>query len=271
VQVGNLVDLKNKSCVGGEIMRIKCPKCGHTRTPEEDMAIPRYECPKCGIIYSKYNKNKTNPVTGTTSKAAIPSSEDKNNDNLLKKKNDKIVLIVAVILSLIIGYFAGREHLKYEMQQAMIEAANTFKQSMNEIFTPNNEKKSKAPKKQQILPKNKFLQVSLVKKGYRDFDMDIGNKAVTFTLEITNTLKKDIRAFDGLITFTDLLDNPIKKLNFTYSKPINISETVSWNGEMDYNQFIDSDRSLRSKDLSDLNISLKLRKVLYTDGSKEEF
>lgn len=269
------VNTKKYAVCGRREMKTNCPKCGHVRTPKEDKEFPRYECPKCGIVYSKYIKNQPKTAARKTPKLANPkttnAAETKNDDNLLKKKNEKIALAVAVILSLIIGYFAGREHIKYEMRQAMTEAANTFKQNMSEIFTPNSDKKPNTPKKQQVSPKDKFLQVSLIKKGYRDFDAEIGNKAVTFTLEFTNTLGKDMRAFDGVIIFTDLLDNPIKRLNLAYTKPINIYETVRWSGEMDYNQFMDSDRALRSKDLSDLNINLKLRKVLYADGSKEEF
>lgn len=253
-------------------MSVKCPNCGHIRTPEDDAVVPDWKCPACDIVYSKFvvrsgsvNHNNT---SDSTEREPTSDAKPKKTESDPSHKTKYLIAGVAVT-AFTLGYFAGREHIKYEMRQAMTAAANQFKQSVTEIFAPPKEE-SKAPSESK--PSNqKTLGVSLIRKGYRDFDMDIGNKAVTFALSFTNTLGKSIRAFDGLLVFSDLLDNPIKKLNLSYTKPINSNEAVTWEGEMDYNQFIDSDRALRSKDVSDLKVKLILRKVLYADGTTEEF
>lgn len=253
-------------------MSITCPNCGHIRTSEDDAVTPKWKCPKCDIVYSKFNP-QSDENNKTSDKLASQKASTKTSLNSTKSSqegnNKKYIFPVIVLAAFMLGYFAGREHIKYEMRQAMTEAANQFKQGMSEIFSPS-KKESSAPRESQE-SEGKSLGVKLIRKGYRDFDVDIGNKAVTFTLEFTNTIGRDLRAFDGLLVISDLLDNPIKKLNISYTKPISANETVSWNGEMDYNQFIDSDRSLRSKELSDLKVKLILRKVLYSDGTTEEY
>ena len=179
-----------------------------------------------------------------------------------------VSVTIVLIVSLAVGYFAGREHVKYEMRQAMSDVGNNFREGMAGIFPSKN--KNYAPRNSDK-DDAKTFDVTLIKKGFRDFDVDIGSKAITFSIEFTNTLGKDIRAFDGMLVIADILDNPIKKLNLAYTEPVDANETGLWEGEMRYNQFMDSDRQLRSKNADDLKASILLRKVLYDDGTKEEF
>lgn len=184
---------------------------------------------------------------------------------MTEPKKQKYLIVAVALVSLAGGYFAGREHVKFEMRQAMTEVSNQFKKGMSEIFdgknTQQDSEKSDA----------KTLKVSLVSKGTRDLDLGMGVAAITLSIEITNILEKDIRAFDGTLLISDILDNPIKNLNLSYTKPIKANETVTWDGEMSYNQFMNSDRKLHSNGISDLKTAFTLRKVLYADGTKEEF
>jgi predicted nucleic acid-binding Zn-ribbon protein len=36
-----------------------CPKCGHTRSADDDPAIPEGQCPACGVFYFKYLNQKS--------------------------------------------------------------------------------------------------------------------------------------------------------------------------------------------------------------------
>lgn len=49
--------------------------------------------------------------------------------------SNQILKFVAVaVVSLAIGYFAGREHLKYEMRSAFSTAAEELKQGLSKAF-----------------------------------------------------------------------------------------------------------------------------------------
>jgi len=50
------------------------------------------------------------------------------------KKNTVITIVVGVVC-LICGYFAGREHVKYEISSSILEAGKVFSEGMKEIFT----------------------------------------------------------------------------------------------------------------------------------------
>ena len=115
------------------------------------------------------------------------------------------------------------------------------------------------------------MPVKIIRKNYREFDSGIGNDAVTFALDIGNVFDKDIRAFNGTVVFTDILDNEIKKLNLAYKHGIKSHSSSVWDGEMSYNQFIESDRKLKNIELRNLKVSIILKKVLFTDGSSEEY
>lgn len=116
------------------------------------------------------------------------------------------------------------------------------------------------------------FRVSLTRKGFknsdpmnRDFEDDI-----TFALRIENVGKKDIRAFDGTLTFTDLLDNEIHSSLLAINEPIGAGAALVWNGKLKYNQFMDSHQRLRSAAFENLKIKFVPRKLLLADGGMEQ-
>lgn len=42
-------------------------------------------------------------------------------------KNQKTTMIIVIVVSLVVGYFVGREHLKYEIRSKMRETLQIFK------------------------------------------------------------------------------------------------------------------------------------------------
>jgi hypothetical protein len=109
--------------------------------------------------------------------------------------------------------------------------------------------------------------VTCFKKGYAELDYE---DYITYAFAIRNKSKKDIRAIKGEIMFTDLFDDEIKSIEFTYDQPIKAGTTVNWNATTEYNQFMDDDVRLKSKDLKDLKIVWKPIKVIYKDGTTLE-
>lgn len=73
---------------------------------------------------------------------------------------------------------------------------------------------------------------------------------------------------DGRLVFTDLLGNEILGAGVSISEPIAAGSTYPWNGELEYNQFIDSHKRLRIQGSDDLRVVFKPGKFLYADGSR---
>ena len=111
------------------------------------------------------------------------------------------------------------------------------------------------------------VMVTCFKKGYSEIEYQ---DYITYGFAIQNKSNQDIRAIKGDIMFTDLFDEKIKTLGFTYDQPIKAGATVNWNATTDYNQFIDDDVRLKNKDLKDLKIVWKPIKVIFKDGTTLE-
>ena len=121
-------------------------------------------------------------------------------------------------------------------------------------------------------PKPEPISAKLVKKGFRDRDFSgshIVQAAITFTVEFTNDTDKDIRAFDGVLAFSDLLGNRINAAKLTISDPIKAHQSFQWQGELEYNQFISAHTTLRGYALNDTAISLRVHKILFVDGTSQ--
>lgn len=111
------------------------------------------------------------------------------------------------------------------------------------------------------------VMVTCFKKGYTEVNYQ---DYITYGFAIQNKSEQDIRAVKGEIMFTDLFDDEIKTLSFTYDQPIKAGATSNWNATTDYNQFMDDDVRLKNKELKDLKIVWKPIKVIFQDGSTLE-
>jgi len=113
------------------------------------------------------------------------------------------------------------------------------------------------------------FRISLVRKGFKNSDLMKSDfeDDITFTLKVENIGKKDVRAFDGQLIFTDLLDNEIHSVLLAINERVDAGAILVWNGELKYNQFIDSHQRLRSASFDNLKIKFATRKLLFADGS----
>lgn len=111
------------------------------------------------------------------------------------------------------------------------------------------------------------VAVACYQKGYKTANYD---DYITYAFAIQNKSEKGIRAIKGEIVFTDLFDDEISKLGFTYDQPIGSNSTVKWNATSEYNQFKESDRSLKNKELKDIKVIWKPEKIIFEDGSTLE-
>jgi hypothetical protein len=117
------------------------------------------------------------------------------------------------------------------------------------------------------------VTISLLSKRFRPSDLQAGNyqSALLLDLTITNQASKAIRAFDGILTITDLLDNDIFSAKLAINQSLGIASSLKWAASIDYNQFKSEHRELRNQDQSNLKTKFVIRKVLFADGSTKEY
>jgi len=183
--------------------------------------------------------------------------------------------LIVGFLALVVGFFSGRWYLAHEIASAMSSAAEGFQRSVETAF---GQKSSSTPPAAEKKPKptpvedKPAFKVTVLSKGYRDSDVSGSNyihAAVTLQVSFENLTGKDVRAFEGTIRFTDLLDNPIASLGMPVNHAISAGGTYVWDAEMEYNQFMERDRALRNADLQNMKVSFVTTKILYEDGTVE--
>lgn len=111
------------------------------------------------------------------------------------------------------------------------------------------------------------VMVTCFKKGFSTYDYQ---DYITYKFAIQNKSSKTIRAIKGSITFTNLFGDKIKSFNFVYDQPIEAGKTATYDATTDYNQFMDDDQALKSKDLKDLKVVWKPEKIIFSDGTTLE-
>jgi len=128
----------------------------------------------------------------------------------------------------------------------------------------------------QTKPEQAPFAVTLVKKGFRPLNIkangsEIEEPAITFQLSIRNLTGKDVRAFDGTLTFTDLLNNEIMSASLAINEVVGVDSILSWSGGIKYNQFRDRHQRLRSEPQDNLKINFNTKKVLFVGGTTKEY
>jgi Sec-independent protein translocase protein TatA len=111
----------------------------------------------------------------------------------------------------------------------------------------------------------KAITLTVVSKGFEKAEYE---EYITIKVAYENTSGKDIRAFQGKIQFTDLFGKEIYESGLTISDSVKAGEKKIWNGNIKYNQFMDSEKALRIGELSDMKVVWKPSGILFVDGTK---
>ena len=129
----------------------------------------------------------------------------------MKLDNNVRGYIAAALAGLVIGYFAGREHMKYEIRSAFQSAAEDMRRNLSSVLGGHSSDQGSSnrqppPASTSNVPSP--LEVTLLQKGFKSADIHAGDfeDDITMVLSLKNVTDKDIRAFDGTLIFTDLLE-----------------------------------------------------------------
>lgn len=235
---------------------MQCPKCGYEPTMAEMQSSPD-RCPSCEVYYAKVSP----PV------AAPPAAVEAKKVTLTDwaNANPRAKWILALVGGLVIGYFVGREHVKYEIRSAISESVagigGLFGGRESRPPAPAERPKPAAKKESPITAK-------LVDKGY--LPGEYGRDAITLDLIFQNSTGKDVRAFGGVVSITDLLDNKIMDIHVSVSDPVARGAALAWSGSIDFNQFKSDHKALKAAEQQNILVTFSLNKVLYSDGSVSE-
>lgn len=268
----------------------KCPKCGYVRQPTDD--APDWQCPSCGVAYVKVagGQAKQREALRDSKSLAKRRSKTASESGLmkfLKAHRQAVTLGLVSVACLTVGFFAGRIYTQHQITLAFAEAAGAFAKGMSEIPatlagrspTPVESKSSEpspAPSSSlapEPIQRPQPIAATLLHKGFIPADSSSGqyDSLITFKVRFENETQKNIRAFDGTLVFTDLLDNLIMKVKVAVNDPLDTFSPLTWEGTLDYNQFMDRHQRLRVAEIQNTKMSFVPNKVLYADGSVEMF
>jgi len=185
-----------------------------------------------------------------------------------------VVIVAAACLG--VGFVSGREYMKFELRTALADGFRSISQlaTVAQPINPAAAMPIPAPMKPSaplIWPVP--LQVSMSAKGWIPSNPREGeyDDFVTFRLIIKNISDRKIRAFDGILHVTDLLDNNIINLNVAINDPVSTASPITWPGTMLYNQFLEHHKALRNAEFNNIKTSFEVHKVLYDDGTSRTY
>lgn len=111
------------------------------------------------------------------------------------------------------------------------------------------------------------INVALYHIGYSTADFE---DYIVYNIAFENKSSKDIKAIKGTLLITDLFDNKIKELSIVFDDGVKSNETYKTSYTTDFNQFMDEDKTLRSKTIKEIKFVWTPEKIIFEDGSTLE-
>ncbi|MEE4001525.1 hypothetical protein V1T75_14365 [Tenacibaculum sp. FZY0031] len=127
--------------------------------------------------------------------------------------------------------------------------------------------KAKKEELERINRLSESVVISCFEKGFYKYKYE---DYITYKFVIQNKSNKNIRAVKGSLIFSNLFDEEIKTINLVYDKVLTADTTVNYEAQTDYNQFSDSDKALKNKELKDMKVKWKPEKIIFEDGTTLE-
>ena len=94
---------------------------------------------------------------------------------------------------------------------------------------------------------------------------------VTFDFNYTNNTEKDIRGFQGDMTFYDMFGDEIITISFEDTETVPAGSAMNQpNLYLEVNEFLPEDVKLRDTKFEDMTMEFKATKIIFSDGSVME-
>lgn len=194
----------------------------------------------------------------------------------MQRSGQVMIVVLVAVACLGAGFVSGREYMKFEIRTALADGFRGISQlaTVAQPISPAVAMPFPAPTKPSAPSTRPVpLQVSMSAKGWTPSNPRGGeyDEFVTFRLMIKNISDRKVRAFDGVLHITDLLDNIIINLNVAINDPVSPTSPMTWPGTMLYNQFLEHHKALRNAEFNNIKTSFEVHKVLYDDGTSQTF
>jgi len=113
------------------------------------------------------------------------------------------------------------------------------------------------------------VTVGLVDKTFVEADWRNGipRDQIKLVLVFKSNIDRDIAGIKGTVVAQNMFGDQIKRLTLAYDGGIPANSRILWNGNVDYNQFREEDRTLANTPLDRIKIVWQPETILLSDGS----
>ncbi len=117
---------------------------------------------------------------------------------------------------------------------------------------------------------NGYLTVSLNSLGFQPLDVQKGQYQDYFTIELgfKNNTDKNISGAKGIVVLKDMFGEVIKRINLSNDNGILANQVTTLSGTIDYNQFMDQDKKLKSTKFEKLQFEWIPDVYIFENGDK---
>lgn len=185
-------------------------------------------------------------------------------------KQEHWLIVLVGIVGLGLGYFAGREHVKYEIRSAMTQTASAITEAFQGSSPPPTSSKSSGSTSERNTRSHDLIRAEVSNKRVRE--MDYREWILWDVNYVPDKLEKPARSVKGVLEFADLFGEIKFQVRTTIDEPIAPGKPVREEGVgIDYNQFMDDHRWLLTTELANIKVGFSVLSILYTDGTVENF
>ena len=158
------------------------------------------------------------------------------------------------------------------MQQDLVTRIGTLERRLGVANGSSPVKKNREPK---INLDRTIVSVKITNKRFQDIDAQrmILEQAIFWDCEFRGDgLTKTARAIKGHLVFADLFDEVKARVSWTIEDPVGPDYSTMERGRgIGYNQFIASNKWLKTTELKNMHVWFEVDQVIYQDGSSESF
>lgn len=158
------------------------------------------------------------------------------------------------------------EQRKWAAEQEVLRAAERAKAAEEKALK---ERLAKEEAEARALLNN-AVTVVLISKGQQPSNPRAGRYSAqqTFLIGVTNRGDKTISGVSGKLEFVDVFDKVVGSVVFRISEPIRPGADVKWEGERDYNQFLETHRAVWNLEEGKYTTRFVPEMIVFEDGSK---